>query len=61
MTFSVSMRVMKLSIIWWFARKRMDLRWTLHNLVGHPLLAIFLLVGLRRLGGWVHDVTQPKG
>lgn len=34
--------------------------WLLHNLVGHPLMQVLALLGLGRLGLWVHDVTVPR-
>lgn len=34
-------------------------RWTLHNLVGHPLSEIVYQIGLRSLGNAIHDATIP--
>jgi hypothetical protein len=34
--------------------------WAVHNLVGHPLLQIFVWVGQRRLGLAIHDATVPR-
>lgn len=34
-------------------------RWTLHNLVGHPLSEIVYQFGLRSLGNAIHDATIP--
>jgi hypothetical protein len=28
----------------------------LHNLIGHPLMELCYIFGLRRLGNWVHNV-----
>ena len=36
------------------------LRYLPHNLIGHPLMALFHLLGLWRLSKWVHDKTLPK-
>lgn len=36
-----------------------NVKWVPHFAVGHPVLGIASLVGLRRLGLWVHDVTCP--
>jgi len=36
-------------------------RWTIHNLIAHPVSEILFQVGLRRQSDWIHDVTQPKG
>ena len=27
----------------------------LHNIVGHPLMEISYILGLRRLGNWIHN------
>jgi len=35
-------------------------RFTLHNIVGHPLMEIANIFGLYKLGMWFHDVTLPK-
>lgn len=34
-------------------------RWTLHNLVGHPVSEVLHLVGCAQLSAWVHDTTVP--
>jgi len=34
-------------------------KWSVHNLVGHPLSEVCYLVGLRRAADWVHDATIP--
>ena len=34
-------------------------RWTLHNVVAHPLSELLYQVGLGDLGNTVHDVTIP--
>lgn len=36
-------------------------RWTLHNLVAHPLSEVLFQVGARRLADAVHDATVPAG
>ncbi len=36
------------------------LRYTLHNLVGHPLMEALHLVGLHRAAWWAHQITLPK-
>lgn len=33
--------------------------WTLHNLIGHPLLEILARLGFPKLGLRVHDATMP--
>jgi len=30
---------------------------SLHNLVGHPLMEVFHLLGLERASKWIHDIT----
>ena len=35
-------------------------RYTLHNIIGHPIMEICYLLGLKELGTWVHDSTLPK-
>jgi len=34
--------------------------WWLHNLVGHPMMQIFLWLHLDGLADWIHDATIPK-
>jgi len=34
-------------------------RWTLHNLVAHPLSEVLFQVGLGDLGNRLHDATIP--
>jgi len=39
-------------------------KWTLHNLIAHPLSELVYLVGFgrdpaQRAGDWIHDVTIP--
>lgn len=34
--------------------------WTLHNLIGHPLLSILALLHQYKLAFWAHDVTVPR-
>lgn len=35
-------------------------RWTLHNLIGHPLMEILWLLGAHGMSTWIHDVTLPS-
>jgi len=35
-------------------------RYTIHNIVGHPIMEIFYLLGMRKIAMWIHDVTLPK-
>jgi len=34
-------------------------KWTIHNLIAHPLMELLHLVGLGELGGKIHDATLP--
>ena len=36
-------------------------RWTLHNLVAHPLSEVLFQAGARRLADAIHDGTIPAG
>lgn len=35
-------------------------RYTLHNLIGHPLMEIAYLLGMRTLADKIHDSTLPS-
>jgi hypothetical protein len=35
-------------------------KWSLHNLVAHPLSEIVYLVGFERAANWIHDATVPE-
>lgn len=35
-------------------------RYTIHNIVGHPLMEIFSLLGMHKRASWIHDSTLPK-
>lgn len=39
---------------------RQHFRWSLHNLVAHPLSELAYLIGLRKLSDWLHDASVPK-
>lgn len=34
--------------------------YTIHNLVAHPLMEIFHLLGMTEIGNKIHDYTLPK-
>lgn len=34
--------------------------WSLHNLIGHPLMELLYLVGLNSAAHWAHDLTIPR-
>ena len=35
-------------------------KWTLHNLVAHPLSELVYLIGFEQASNWIHDVTAPE-
>lgn len=42
-----------------FLNKLGPFRWTLHNVIAHPISEIFWLLKLKRAGNWIHDITVP--
>lgn len=42
------------------AASKEHFRWSIHNLVAHPLSEIAFLVGLRKLSDWLHDASIPN-
>ena len=34
-------------------------KYTIHNIIGHPMMEIFHLMGFKKLASWVHDATLP--
>ena len=42
-----------------FLSKLGPFKWSLHNLVAHPLSELMYLIGLERASNWIHDVTVP--
>jgi len=34
-------------------------RYTIHNMIGHPLMEVLHLIGLDAASRWIHDVTLP--
>jgi hypothetical protein len=36
-------------------------RYTIHNIIGHPLMEIFYLLGMNQRAEWIHDITLPRG
>lgn len=34
--------------------------WLVHNLVGHPIMQVLVLLGMRRLALHLHDATVPR-
>jgi len=35
-------------------------RFTIHNIVGHPIMEIFALLGMSKAAIWIHDITLPN-
>lgn len=35
-------------------------KYTIHNLIGHPLMEIFNLLGMKRTAQKIHDRTLPR-
>lgn len=33
--------------------------WSIHNIIGHPLMQVCSWLRLHKLGLWVHDITVP--
>ena len=40
--------------------KRLYQNWTVHNLIGHPFMQIFELLGMSKIATRVHDETLPS-
>ena len=36
-------------------------KYTIHNMIGHPIMELFSILGLHNWAKWIHDVTLPKG
>jgi len=36
-------------------------RWSVHNIIGHPLMEVCNILGYNKLGTKIHDITIPKG
>ena len=43
-----------------FLSKLGPFKWSLHNIVAHPLSEIVYLIGFERASNWVHDITTPE-
>lgn len=42
------------------AKSRAHFRWTIHNLIAHPLSEIAWLFGMEKASNWLHDISIPK-
>ena len=43
-----------------FLNKLGPFRWTIHNILAHPIAEIFWLFNLKSIGDWIHDFTVPS-
>lgn len=43
-----------------FLSKLGPFKWSLHNLVAHPLSEFMYLIGLEQASNWIHDATIPE-
>ena len=43
-----------------FLSKLGPFKWSLHNIVAHPISELVYLIGFERAGNWIHDVTVPE-
>jgi hypothetical protein len=43
-----------------FLSKLGRFKWSLHNLVAHPLSELIYLVGFEKISNWIHDITLPE-
>ena len=43
-----------------FLSKLGPFKWTLHNVVAHPLSEIVYLIGFEQVSNWIHDATVPE-
>ena len=39
---------------------RNKFKYTFHNVIAHPLMEIFHLLGFEQLAIWIHDASLPK-
>jgi hypothetical protein len=42
-----------------FLSKLGPLKWSMHNLVAHPLSELLYLAGFEEISNWIHDITIP--
>jgi hypothetical protein len=43
-----------------FNRLPARFRWTIHNVIAHPVSEILWQLGLVNLSDWVHEITVPE-
>lgn len=39
--------------------KRIYKNWAVHNIIAHPIMQLLHTLGMRKLGGIIHDATLP--
>jgi len=42
-----------------FLNKLGPFKWTLHNVLAHPIAEVFWLLRLKSIGNYIHDITVP--
>jgi hypothetical protein len=35
-------------------------KWSIHNLIAHPLSELIYLLGFEQTSNWIHDITIPE-
>ena len=35
-------------------------KWTIHNIIAHPISEIAYLLGAKGFSTWIHDITIPE-
>ena len=40
--------------------KKLYKNWFVHNMLGHPLMQIFNMLGFRLIASYIHDCTLPE-
>lgn len=48
------------SVVEGMRAKHIKHSWAVHNLIGHPLMQLFIWFRLTKLALWFHDATIPK-
>ena len=43
-----------------FLSKLGPFKWSLHNVIAHPLSELIYLIGFERASNWIHDITVPE-
>lgn len=43
-----------------FLNKLGPFKWTIHNIIAHPIAEILWLLQLKKAGNFVHDITVPS-